>query len=399
MIFGFLAKACIFCTILGLLMVPVYCYIIYPLLLAVLPRGRYADPPMPQPGEPQPMVSVIIAAFNEDQHIAQRIQNCLGSSYPADRLEVLVGSDGSDDETNKILSSFKDPRVRAFPFTERRGKVSVLNDLAREATGEILVFSDANTAFNDDNIACLVQRFNAREVACVCGKLVFVDPETGTPPNNEGAYWKLETFLKTAEGSRGALLGANGANFAIRASYFIECPINTLVEDFLMPMLVLKQGGKVVYAPEALATEDSAPSTKDEFRRRVRIGAGAFQSLTQLWPLLSPSRGFAAFAFFSHKVLRWLTPFLVLGAFLITLTMSFLCGGIFWGALLLQLGLLGLIVIGWFAEKFRLRIGLLGLPFYFFSMNAALFVGFFRWVGSAQKVTWTRTPRATAKIS
>jgi poly-beta-1,6-N-acetyl-D-glucosamine synthase len=391
---GLIIKLLFFVGIVAALFVPLYCYVIYPILLALFPKGRYSEPPTPLLTSAQlPSVSLIIAAYNEELHIGERIKNALATVYPSDKLEILIGSDGSDDQTNEILSRFTDARFRAFPFTERRGKVSVLNDLTSKAKGEILVFSDANTFFSPDNIKRLIQRFTTPEVACVCGKLVFLDPATGKPPINEGAYWKLETFLKTAEGTHGSLLGANGANFAIRAEHFIECPANTLVEDFLMPMLILKQGGKVVYAPEAIATENSAPSTGDEFRRRVRIGAGAFQSLSVLLPLLNPLRGFPAFAFFSHKLLRWLTPLLLLAALLLNIALAGLSGSPFLLLLMFQGMLYFSAFVGWIAERANFKVGKLGLPYYFINMNIALFFGFCRWITKAQRVTWTRTPR------
>ncbi|MDE2028044.1 MAG: glycosyltransferase family 2 protein, partial [Candidatus Omnitrophica bacterium] len=231
-------------------------------------------------------------------------------------------------------------------------------------------------------------------VGCVCGSLHFIKAEESQTIELEGFYWKFETFLKRVEGKLGACLGANGAIFALRKELFYNCPPDTIVEDFVISMKVLEKGFKAAYDPQAVAFEHTAKKIIQEKQRRIRIGAGDYQSLTMLASMLDLRRGFSAFAFWSHKVLRWCVPF-SLG--LVLATNLALVGHWFYNVILfIQFVFYCFALIGQALSNREKKIKIFNLCYYFVSMNLALFLGFVRFVSGTQRVTWERTQRAGA---
>jgi cellulose synthase/poly-beta-1,6-N-acetylglucosamine synthase-like glycosyltransferase len=370
-----------------------YAYVGYPLAIWCLSRRfaktfatAAADP------EPWPMVSLVIAAHNEEAVIEGRVRNALALDYPADRLEILIASDGSTDRTAELVRHYTGRGVRLLDFAHNRGKAATLNAAVAEAKGEVLVLSDANTNFDAPALKRLVRRLHDPHVGVVCGRLILVDPATGK--NVDGMYWKYETFLKQCEGRLGALLGSNGAIYAIRRELYTPLPAGTLVDDFILPLLSrLRTDCEIVYARGAVAREETAPDVGCEFHRRARIGAGGFQSLGLLWRLLDPRRGWVAFTFTSHKVLRWLCPFFLIGALATNLVL--------WQEPLYRLTLLGQVAfyqLSAVAALLPARARLLRplrLTTMFTSMNAALLMGFLRWLRGNANGVWQRTPRLT----
>lgn len=369
-----------------------YSYVLYPAAVWLAARllGRPTAAP-PTPSEDLwPRVSLLVAAYNEEQTIGQRIRNALASEYPADRVEVLIGSDGSTDRTSHIVAGFKDPRVRLIELHDRGGKASVLNRLAAEATGEALVFSDANTHFDPPAIRELVRALLPAKVTAVCGRLVLTDG--AGVANVDGLYWRYESAIKRAEGRLGAVLGANGGIYALRRRHFVPLPAGTIIDDFVEPLLAkLRHGGSIVYCPAAVAREPTPAGIGDEFARRARIGAGNYQSLAMLWPLLWPSHGWSALAFFSHKLLRWTTPLLMVVALLANAALiaspvyAWLLGG--------QLAFYGGAAVGAATRGGGAAGKLLRLATMFTGMNLALGVGFWRWLTGAASGVWGRTSR------
>jgi cellulose synthase/poly-beta-1,6-N-acetylglucosamine synthase-like glycosyltransferase len=354
--------------------------------------------PFSQPGGnlEYPQVTIIVAAYNEESCIASRVLNLLELDYPQGLLSIFIESDGSDDRTVELAleAAAGDPRVVVCGHQDRRGKVRVLNDACGRTDAAILVFSDANVAFEADAILRLVERFQDQNVGCVCGKLVFRVPEDRPHAATEGMYWRLESWLKEQEGARGVLLGANGAIYALRRSLWVECPPDTLVEDFYIPLRLLMNGHHVVFEPTARAFEDLPPTIQDEFGRRVRIGAGDFQILSRCFGLLHPAHGLAAWAFLSRKVLRWLGPFFMLGTLVAG---SWLTALGHWTGTFVLLGwgtFISIALLGMRAHQWQGRLGsLVGAVAHFAGMNLALLLGFFRWIFKMQGVTWKRTAR------
>ena len=368
-----------------------YAYAGYPAAIWLLSRlfGREREWPANPEGE-VPFVSVLIAAHNEEAVIGERLKNALAFDYPADRLEIVVASDGSTDRTVEIARSFTDPRVRVLAYPWNRGKAQTLNDAMTQLRGDVVVLSDANTHIERFVVRRFVRWFKDPGVGVVVGRLVLTDPASGR--NVDSFYWRYETFLKVCESRLGALLGANGAIYAIRRELFTPLRRDTLVDDFVLPLLItLRTRCQIIYDTQAVAHEESPAEMGAEFTRRSRIGAGGFQSLGVLWRLLSPSRGWIAFTFLSHKVLRWSCPFLLI---LLLLCNVVLAGDGLYAAALAVQGLLytvsaaGLIVPG-----SGLTSRLVRLTTMFTSMNLALLVGFWLWASRTQQGTWQRTAR------
>lgn len=370
-----------------------YTYVAYPGLIWVLSRLFGRRPVRPAAADADlPFVTLVIAAHNEEADIGPRVANALASDYPADRFQVIVASDGSTDLTNAVVRNIDDPRVRLLAFDRRRGKAAVLNDAIPEATGDVVMLSDANTHTAPDAARKLAAWFLDPTVCAVCGKLVLTDREGGT--NADGLYWKYETFMKLCESRLGALLGSNGAIYAVRKQAFVPIPPSTLVDDFVLPLLAKRHaGGRIVYDREAVATEETAPDLTAEFRRRARIGAGGFQSIGLLRGLLHPANGWVALTFASHKVLRWVSPFFLIAAFLANAALVHLPG--FAELLVAQVAFyLFAVVSPRLPLPARPRaLKLLRLPSMFVFMNAALFVGFLRWARGPMAGTWQRTQR------
>lgn len=260
-----------------------------------------------------PKVTILISAYNEEQIIGKRIENILGQDYPRDLLEVIVASDGSSDKTAEIARSYKD--VRVLSFKENRGRATIQNEAVREAAGEIVVFTDAETVFELNFVSEIVKYFLDREVGCVVGNLFYKTKEDPIS-ESEGLYWKLEKKLRELEGSIGILATASGACMAAKKELWRTLsPIGDC--DFITPLDVILQGYKVVYAADAVAFDFPPSSIKGEFKTRIRQTSKNFIGTLKRWkwkgwikhPLVS-------WGLLSHKILRWLTPFFMLGAFL-----------------------------------------------------------------------------------
>lgn len=370
----------------------IYSYALYPLAIWVFAQlfGRRSSAPDPLDDSDLPHVSVLIAAHNEEAVIAERIDNALQLDYPASKLEIVIASDGSTDSTNAIVKRYDDPRLRLLEYQIREGKAAVLNAAFRELRGEIVVLSDANTRMDTRAVRKLVRWFQLPRVGVVCGRLVLTDPVTGT--NVDSLYWNYETFLKNCECRLGALLGANGAIYAIRRNLYAGIRRNTLIDDFVIPLLTrLRTGCSIEYDADALAYEETPEAMGSEFKRRARIGTGGFQSLTLLWTLLNPARGWISFTYFSHKIARWVCPFLLIGTFASSLLLAgrhpydFLLGA--------QIGLYLVAGAGTRITSPGIAYRCLRLTTLFAGMNLALLVGFWRWITTEPQGVWTRTAR------
>lgn len=338
---------------------------------------------------PLPTVSLVVAAYNEVSCIRQKLENSLALDYPADRFELVVGSDGSTDGTDDIVRECADRRVRLSP-APRAGKTTVLNRCIPAAQGDIIVLSDANTMIEPEAIQALVRHFEDPEVGAVCGKLRLYNPTK--KDYEESAYWNYESLIKFYEGKRGAVVGANGGLYAIRRRLFTQLPPSTIVDDFVIPLRILEQGYKVVYEAGAVAHEETTEDYGKEFGRRARIAAGNFQSLRMVPGLLLPTAGFPAFAFWSHKMLRWCAPALMAVALMANL---FLLDSVFYRlTLFMQVMFYALAYLGKAGVLKGTGRRIASIAYYFVTMNLAIVVGFWRFLRNAQKAAWDRTARA-----
>ena len=364
----------------------VYTYFIFPLLLRL-----FSPEPDLQELRPQqwPDVDVVLSAYNEETCIAQRLDNLLAADY-AGKLTIYVASDGSKDRTADILQGYAEhSKVRVDIHQQNRGKVTVLNELVANCQADYVVFTDANTDFNSDTISKLISSFS-ENIGAVCGELHLYNPEGND--NSDSLYWRYEQFLKQRESAMGALLGANGAVYAIKKSLYQPLPQSTVVDDFCIVMNIKKQGYDVVYNPAAFAHEEVAPSLGDEYGRRVRIGLGNYRAfMANLWAL-SPTQGVLAWCYWSHKVLRWFAPhFLIIALISNWLLIDqppylllALGQSLFYG-----IALLGLQI----EKKGRKNKGIIAIISFFVSMNFALAHGFLKFLRGGQQGSWKPTAR------
>lgn len=338
-----------------------------------------------------PSVSMLISLHNEEKLIAQRLDNFEALDYPPDRCELLLGDDCSTDHTRAIIRerAARNPRIRLVPFDTHQGKTAVINALVPQARGEILAFSDANTFYAPDALRKLCRHFADPAVGAVSGRLIL---RSATGVNTDDRYWQYETLLKQLEGRLGVVLGANGGIYALRKELFRPLRSDVIqIDDFIWPVSVYQQGRRGVYDAEAVATEEAAPHVEAEFKRKVRIGTGDYRALWECRQLLLPWKGWIAFAFWSHKVLRWFAPFLLV---VVLVTNAFLPAyrGLFYAQLAFYLAA----ALGrWFSQQKHLLAAALRVPYYFVGSNVALLVGFYKCVTGRQQATWTqKTHRA-----
>ena len=335
-----------------------------------------------------PTVTIVISAYNEEAVIPEKRRNLSQIDYPFHKLEILFGSDGSSDGTCSRLREELPANVRVVEFQERRGKAAVLNDLIPQATGEVVVLSDANTLYNENTLRKLVVHFEDPKVGAVCGELVLKANEMTAGGLGEASYWTYENRIKLMESTIGTTVGATGAVYAIRKQLFRSIPTTkTVTDDFLISIDILKQGFSMRYAFDAIAYERSTNSVMGEFHRKVRIGAANFHGIPELLPLLSPKQGFAAFVLWSRKIIRWFVPFLLIG---MIMTSLLLAGesSYFMIVVLLEAVFAMLVIVGFILERLDVNAGVIGLPYYFAAMNAALLLGFFRFLFRMQLPTW-----------
>jgi cellulose synthase/poly-beta-1,6-N-acetylglucosamine synthase-like glycosyltransferase len=375
-----------------------YVYLGYPIVISALAwwLGRRAEAPPIECDEELPTLSLLIAAFNEERVIEDRIRNALALDYPGYKLEIIVASDGSSDGTAAIVRRYQADGVRLLDCHPRRGKTAALGSASEEVRGEIVMLSDANTHWDAGAAHALARWFRDPSVGVVCGRLVLSDPATGR--NVDSLYWRYETFLKQCEGRLGALLGVNGAIYAIRRSLLQLIPEGAIVDDLVLPLRCrLETGCALVYDRAAVAREESAPSMASEFHRRARFGAGGFQAIGMLWRLLDPRQGWVALTFFSHKVLRWLGPFALFG---MAASNLFLVNHSFYlGLLIGQAAFYGIALASALVPGRSRAVRLLRLTTLFAAMNLAILFGFYRWARGSQRGAWRRTARAAESVT
>lgn len=377
-----------------------YTYFVYPLVLffayacAQIRRdwkylsGRRSRRAIDAAEAELPTVSLIVPAHNEAAALPQKLANLGTLSYPAEKLEVVFVSDGSKDSTNEILAGHEGENINNIFLPERGGKANALNHGVERSHNEILVFSDASTLFAPNAITKLVRHFTNPEVGVVCGALDFVS--TSESRQTEGVYWRYEGILRLMEARLGATLTASGAIYAVRRTCYQPLSRHTIVDDLVVPMNARCLGYQVVYDPEAIGSDFAAPSVKDEFARRVRIAVGSFRALGQLWRV--PMPGFTRVAFYSHKLLRWVLPFLLVGLLFSNL---FLLREPFYGAMFVSQSLFYLLACAGFLFHKRLEpVRYLLVSYFLVAMNLAFLVGFFRFLRGPKEVGWQQVNRA-----
>jgi cellulose synthase/poly-beta-1,6-N-acetylglucosamine synthase-like glycosyltransferase len=337
-----------------------------------------------------PSVSLVFAAHNEAAVIVEKMRNCAALDYPSQLIDVVVGCDNCTDGTTAMARASELPNLRVEDYPERQGKPGVLNRLVPTVRGDVVVLSDANTMLDAGAVLELARYFQDPKVGCVCGELRFIEKDGAV--KSEGIYWRYEQILKFYESRLNMLVGANGGVYAIRRELFDALPQFAIIDDFLIAMQIRGRGYRVVYAPDAVAYEETGADARQEFERRIRIGAGAFHALRYTSKMLLPGAGSVAFSYWSHKVLRWLAPFAMAITFVSALALARQSFYFIYAS-----ACIAAMIAAWFSYSQEVRgfrvSTIFAVPYYFLAMNLALMLGFFRFVSGSQTAAWRRTAR------
>ena len=368
-------------------------------MMKYLASGKQREGECYTKGETWPRVSVVMSVYNEESVIAEKLDSLLELEYEDGPLEVFIGSDCSSDQTNEIVSRYAQryPQIHFFPFTERRGKPGVINQLveiisARAAAGadHIYLLTDANVILKKDILLKLIRHFKDQEIMLVDANMISVGVREEGISKSEDTYVTREVMLKHYEGLLwGTMIGPFGGCYSLRSDHYHPVPPRYLVDDFYITMKAFEQGGKAINDLEAECYEAISHEIKEEYRRKSRISAGNFQNLRTFRHLLKFPFDRLGFAFFSHKVLRWFGPFLILSTFTTAMVLS-LRGNLFylWMLILQGIILFGIPIADTLLKSLNINI----LPFrsitYFNIMNLALLEGYFKYLKGIKNNVW-----------
>lgn len=367
----------------------VYTYIGYPLLLAVLGLRRK------QSAARQaitPTVTIVIAAWNEAVRLHARIENCLRQAYPAEKLAVMVVSDGSTDETAATVQRIADDRVTFIKLEKRQGKAAALNAGVSACDSEIIVFADARQQFAPSAVADLVANFSDAQVGAVSGELVLVSDTDQPSAEGLGWYWRMEKWIRRQEGELDSVIGVTGAIYAIRRNLFQPLPPGAILDDLLVPMRIAMEGYRVLFEPRALAFDRIETNYRQVLQRKVRTLAGNYQTISLCPDLINPKRNRLFVQFISHKVFRLASPFWLV---LLLVSNSLILEG--WLIHLFVLQMLGysMALSGWALGRIGIRDRLTTAAFTFCLLNYAALLGALRYVQGAP--VWDRPGAVPAR--
>jgi len=371
-----------------------YTYAGYPLLLMVVSRFR-GKPVLRR--EFTPTVTVIIAAYNEERDLAQKLENTLALDYPKSKLEIIVTSDCSTDRTDEIVRSFAPRGVRLHRQTERLGKTAAQNAAVEKATGEILLFSDATTHYRPDVLRLMAPSFADESVGCVTGNVIYAHDAGSSVSHGTRSYWNYEFLLKKHESAITSLIGVCGCMYAVRKSAYVPL-YHEACSDFLVATTMVRQGLRAVYEPEAVCVEEPNAKGSKELAVRVRI---ITQTLADLWrnrDVLNPFRkGFYAVQLLSHKVMRYLVPLFLIALFITSAVLAF--KNLFYATAFIAQVCFYLAAA---ASALMVRLGInsrwLALPQYFVITNVACLIALIKLVRGERYVRWEPVRERVANI-
>ncbi len=353
----------------------------------------------PHQEEYYPSVSFIVAAYNEEECIEKKIQNCFSLIYPSTLLEFIFITDGSTDKTPLLVAKY--PQINLLHEANRSGKSAAINRAVEYAKNDILIFNDANTFLNSDAILKLTRHYKDDKIGGVSGekKVLQLKENQHQTTNNEGLYWKYESFLKQIDSDFYSVVGAAGELFSVRKKLYEPVQPNVILDDFVISMQVAQKGYRILYEKNACASELPSASITDEQKRKVRIAAGGFQAIVMLKSMFrfwKHPRLF--FLYFSHRVLRWAaSPFCLILVFFSNLVLSFIAISWAWDVLFIIQLLFYFIAL--FASLFLpKRIGFKPAKFiyYFVFMNVSVLMGFIRFLRGSQSAVWDKVKRVNA---
>lgn len=373
----------------------IHSYLLFPLLLFIMGRSEKTISITYQPDDRLPFVSVLMAVHNEETVIIEKLRTSFHTDYPEDRFELLVGSDDSSDKTNEILKIYANdnPSLRYFIYSRRRGKPSVINDLRKEARGEILILTDANVFFRNNTIFHLVRHFKDSNIGLVGANIVNTHRDTNGISIQECTFLSREIKIKYYEGKIwGTMIGAEGGCYAVRNELYTPVPKGFAVDDFFVTMKVLEKKYRCIIDMDAVCSEEASNDLGEAFRRKVRISSGNYRNLREFRRMLWPPFSGLSFSFFSHKLLRWLGPFFLIIIFLTNIPLWY-HNDFYHVIMILQLIILLMLILDFLLRKIRFHIVFLRFITHFYSMNLALLLGFIKYLKKAETDVWQPTRR------
>jgi len=376
--------------------VVLYSYIGYGILLYILVKIKKAirkvirfDPNF------EPPITLVVPCYNEADYIEDKILNSLQLAYPKDKLQLIFISDGSNDDTYERVKKY--PEILALHEPARNGKAAAMNRAMQYVKAPFVVFCDANTDLNPEAIRELVKHYADPGVGAVTGeKRIITKDKENASGAGEGIYWKYESFLKQLDSDFYTIVGAAGELMSYRTELFKPLPKDTLLDDLMQSMLIATEGYRVIYEKNAYAAETASANVGEELKRKVRIAAGAFQSMTRLPKAFNFIGNFkVSFLFVSHRVLRWtLAPLSLLLLFLINIPLALDVSNLYKLLMAGQIVFYGLALIGWYLANKQIKVKALFVPYYFFIMNLCMYLGFVRFIRGKQSANWERAKRA-----
>ena len=383
-------KEVIFCSCLFLIF---YSYILYPLFLRLVFFIKGPNKILKKSNDIN--VSILIAAYNEDNVIEEKLKSIAKSDYNIDRIEILVGSDGSTDKTNEIVKSFNKsfPQIKLIEFSGRNGKPAIIDKLKEQALYNILIITDANVIFDRNTIGCLVRHFANKDIGLVDTRMINTGLKKEGISMQEKSYISMEVELKYHEGQAfGCLIGPFGGCYAIRKDLMAEVPTNFLVDDFFICMKVLESGSLAINDKNALVYEDVSNLLSEEFRRKTRIAIGNIQNLFYFKHLFLHLHKAYSYCFFSHKFIRWIGPILLITIYISNALIIDKHSTYFY-LFMAQ----NLFYLSGFIDVILKKIGIhnvfLRYITHFIAMNVALMVGMFQYIKGIKSNVWEPTKR------
>lgn len=361
-----------------------YTYAGYPLVVYLLSR---LFPRKISRGEIEPLVTILITAYNEEKAIRAKLENTLKIEYPPEKLEILVASDGSNDKTDEIVEEFADRGVRLFHQPGRKGKTYTQNKAVEQARGEIVLFSDATTDYQPNVLREILPNFADEKIGCVAGKLIYIDKTDSDVGKAAKSYWSYETFLKRSESRACSLIGASGCLYAVRRSAYRPM-YPEACSDFLICTVLYRQGLRSVYEPNAVCFEETNRRTGKELDMRIRVISQTFTDLWRNLDMLNPMKsGFYAIELISHKLFRYSVPLFLILILVSSIFLAF-SSNFFAVILGVQIAFYLTVSAAFVLERLNLRIGILVVPLYFVLTTFAALIGFYNFLRGERYAAW-----------
>lgn len=381
------------------LFIAFYTYVGYGILLFIIikikraVKGRKVVTDLP--GEQLPTCALVIAAYNEEQIIREKIADTLALEYPEGKLKIYFVTDGSTDNTAAIIAEY--PQINLLHKDGRSGKIVAMHRAMTFVDSEVAVFTDANTMLNREALLKICRHYADPTVGAIAGeKRVMVKETDDASAAGEGFYWKYESALKKWDSELYSVVGAAGELFSVRREFYKPVPLDTILDDFMISMYIAADGFRIIYEPEAYASETASANVSEELKRKVRIAAGGIQSILRLKSLFNIFKyPVLSFQYISHRVLRWtVTPFFMILALVMNILIvadgaDFIYQLLLAGQVLFYL----LALLGYVMEKRQIRVKALFVPYYFCVMNYAVLAGINRYFKGQQSAAWERAER------